>query len=330
MNLARQMDRLLEHDELMPLNRGPKYINRMSLKFSVMSTGIIYYMFIYNLLSFFFMPSRFGRSRLDSWLDICLAGDLFVLSLISITSLAFYAALLFATCPSQISYISELNSRFKKCIETNDEIFARCINSATLASFERASELMNGNLVKVLLEYDIFAEQFAATRGTLATLVTLAPAGMFTVNIAVRLHLPYYKQNIYWLSIMFCLLAVLTGNSICVNPCRVYYSSAKLYKSISSLLAHSIELNLRSNKLVRRDIYSAHLVWLQRNILFDYQRFMNQFAAEVYDEPVTMSWTDLVRWNYFYSLLLISSVFQLKSWKTLLGSRLDDPLGLYV
>ena len=140
----------------------------------------------------------------------------------------------------------------------------------------------------------------------------------------------YLSANTYWFGIYFCIVAVLITDTIIIPICQIHNSSKRLYKIMSSLLAHTIELNdIGCGKPNELMVYSAHLVWFLRNLVEDSKKFMDQFATYAYSESIHMTWQGLVKIHYLYSLVVLSFI-DLKSLKLLVGNRFNDPFNLYL
>jgi hypothetical protein len=335
-HLCRHADTLLEGDRLMLYNRSTRRIDEMSLIFSTVSTSNLAFFACFDAGFFMGLPYWQGLIDISGPMDYWALVDIGILCLFAAIGFSFYAGLLSATCYDQNVYLINLRSRFKRCIEHNDQLFANYYANVRalrgprgLADAKELSAQLNKNVIKVLLEYEIFLEQFAPTRDSLRTAISIMITSLMIVLAIIRLHMPYVSQELHQLVIYISPMLVLVCEPICVPVCQIYRSGTRLYRLISSLLAQSVEIDSRMELLTGQPVYSKFLVWYQRRLVDDFRRFSDNFAVHAYKRLFVMNWKNLVRTHYLFSLLIISFFIQPKTWKMIVGARVDDPLGLF-
>lgn len=109
--------------------------------------------------------------------------------------------------------------------------------------------------------------------------------------------------------------------------CKFSKYGADTNKTLCSLLAHCIELQLQSRQeLAYGPIYMEHTVAFMRKELDDPGEFLGRFSPSWHDIKATFP--NLVELHIYYGLIILSLFCEISSWRTLLGDRLDEPLGL--
>jgi hypothetical protein len=337
--LAHQASLMAQGGHLMPINRSSTWETRMSCTYAAIAVALAVIFTVFDTSVLFVAPYLAGYLEFGGLADALFLVDVLLVMVLSIVSAVLMLPLLGAICPDQNHYLARLNSRLAERIKENDATLALGAVRVLLESppatgapneLEQLVRLLNRRLMRSLLEFEIFAEQFSPTQKSFSFVITSSTLLVMSVIGFLRIHAPYLEPELNFLSISFSLIVLMLYNLISVPISQIHYKGTKLYKLMSSLLAHSIESNLLMDKLVGQQIYTEHFVWLQRKILVDSERFIGKFSAHSYYQTFTMNWSNLIKLHFLCSLLLLSAFFQAKSWKSVFASRIDDPLGQFV
>lgn len=330
-HLSKRVDQLARQGQLLPLNRLPEMVDRMSLKFAL----VITYLYV-TVGGFFFailliLPLYERCFKINYLADFIEFVEIMIKMNTDLAMTLFLIAIYGTIWPNQICYMNTVRVRLRNCRAANMKLFIGYRKSGgSFGNFEQLSFALNENLMRALLEYQVFAKQFAPTKRSFALIVTSVPLLLLIDYSIMRLTMPYaggflLKFGIAGRSVIIAAML----DTILVPICRMNQLGEKLYEEMASLLAHAIDLNLETGELTGDQIYSAHLVWLQRQLVDGPEKMMEQFSAQAHDDNFIMSWPNLVEIHYFISMLLISFVLKLKSWENIFGGRIDDPLRLF-
>jgi hypothetical protein len=318
-DMCREAESMIESGQLVVVNRTAAWADSMSARFSVIAVGVMANFTVFDNLLVFVMPHLMGNLALSSLMDVWVLLDVFLLICHSLVAAGLLLGLLGATCHAQKQYLSRLATKLSHCIEENDQ--DDCL---------RLSKRLNRNLMATLLEFEIFVGQFAPTRRSLPYIINCIATSLFVLCLIIRLHLPYVPPYLETLAIYFGLLMVVFADLILIPICEIHRLSTNLQKSMYSLTAQIVELDLRMLQTSGHRAFSMHLFWLQRNISQDSQQFINKFVAYGFNRSFKMSWLSLAKLHIILSLFILSTFFQANSWRMLAGDRIDDPLGLFI
>lgn len=332
--LCKHVHQLQAANQLDPINRSREYVDQMAKEFSMFSMSNLSYSILQDILLVFFLPGQVGaRVSLESWPDYWLLLDLWILILISLNSTVYYIAMLSVNSTDQNRYLAQLRANFGDCIKENEIKLSQLLlghNNEAFADPQRVFEEVNKNVVKSILEFRIFIAQFRPVRRTFSFIALTSFLVIVFVLLMICFHLPYYSSiEVKLFGVFMSLVIVALADSSLLPICLVHYQGVRLYRLMASMLAHTIEMNqLGVFDGANYCVYHKHTVDMLRRILSDPRRFTGQFAARALP-GVLLTFATLVKIHFWYTLLYLSSTLQMHSWKSLFGSRLQDPFGVF-
>jgi hypothetical protein len=336
-SLVRQVNHLLDSGDLFPFNRFPEWVDKMSLEFTMYSIGQLIYALCQDLFLFSYLPELVGlNSTLISWTDYWLLIDIWIFVIISLSGTIYHVVFMSINTVDQTRYLIELESKYRLsiCNIQSELNLIACRNSASRTedvsalNQERSLEDVNLTVARAILQYKIFLAQYKSLRRSFSTISITCIAMIILLPTSMRFHLPYNgTKNIQAICFVTSLASIVICDSILVPQCIIHNKGQKIYRLLSQLLATMIELNQVLGE-ESRQACSGHNTSLMRRILSDPKEFTDQFATELQPE-VHLTFGTLVEVHYWYSLIMISSFYQIESWRRLFGNRLNDPLGIF-
>lgn len=184
---------------------------------------------------------------------------------------------------------------------------------------------MNAELLKALVHYKIFVAQIKPITRSFGAFALACLSLMIVSPINVRLHVPYLDRRIKVYAMLFGVLCA-SCVDLCVVPISLMHGRClNLYKALSSLLAHAIEVG--SHPLGDR-VYDLHTIWLLRKELSHPDRLTNQFTIVVCGIRITYS--NLLRVHFWVGLISLSIIIETSSnQQEILGALFKDPLRMF-
>lgn len=342
--LTEHLRQLVEDNELKPINRSPKWIDKMSTEFCLYSIGNFIYSIIFDSTLIIFLPLISGFKFETDWMDLISLVEILILTVASVIVIDFYLSLFVCICDDQQRLIDKTHDQLKACIIMNDAIFATSLNEIKKEvitgkiidekialnnsnSYDKLDSIyrqMNANLLSALLRYKIFLAQERPIQKifTFASLTALIV--MFNLPVIVRIFIPYAPKEIRPLGIIFSFICCIFADLILIPICNFNQHGLRLNKALWSLAAHGIEVNEQSTN---RPVYYKHTVWLLCKELSHPEILMNQFATNMFGFHITHP--NIVKVHYWFSIIIISIFFEIESLHQMLGERMADPLGIY-
>lgn len=334
--LSRQADLMMESGQLEPINRSPEWVDRKSFWFALSAAGKTIYSLYFDGIIIFALPYLAGYLELSSSVDAWLLVDVLILATYTVIATNFFVSMLGVTCLDQKQYLARLSERLRNCIKESGEIFATYEMNRSTSKQQgrmevvRIREALNRNLMRALLEFEIFAKQFEPTRRSFPFVINTITIGIFIMNVVIRFYMPYLSPSIDTLVVYYSMFTVFSADLIFIPICQIHQLGMDLHQILWSMMAQTVELNSSMINSKKRHLFSAHLYWKQRKLLADPNQFMSRFKAHGFNGAFEMSWLGLMKLHIVYSILLVSTFIQTQSWRTLAGDRIDDPLGLFV
>lgn len=184
---------------------------------------------------------------------------------------------------------------------------------------------MNAELLRILMQYKIFVTQLRPSLGGMELPLVFALFMILFVPLVGRIHVPYINQDVKVYIGGLALFCALAANILVLIPISYLHARClEIYKPLSSLMAHSIEVVQHQG--IRR-IYDRHSIWMLRKELNHPERFAAQFTTNFFGLRVTYS--TMLRINFWSGILTLSIFVETASQHNLLGNLMVDPLAVF-
>ena len=193
----------------------------------------------------------------------------------------------------------------------------------------QSANKMNTNLLFILMHYKIFIAQANPVVKTLDPMTIVVSILLLLIPIIVRFHLPYLNMfrdtDIRFFAVSLSLTMIVPTNLIILPLCYFQSRCEDLYRALSSLLAHMIEIESEPNA---RGTYNQHALLMLTKELRNPDLFMDQFKARF--ASLSGTYTTLVKVHFWYGLIVISIMVDSKySGQASLELFFNDPLGVF-
>lgn len=363
----KQLRRLALNDQLRPLNWSSDWIEQLCLyynKFTIScATWASLMMTVFSLM----LPQvvEFDYHHWSSSDILMFIENIVIIFYLNI-AVTFYVSVLFVSCVDYILYVNKLRLLIDERSRQNQLKYIKMVSSSVeskpswpsyasgtnqrLISTELRLKTMNCNLLYCLMHYKIFVAQDKRHRESFQSLAFHSIIVWFVLPIMSRLHEPYVVENAKILQVWICLGSCFFINCVLVPICYLHNSSHKLYKSLCSLLAHTIETRTiggnsgqHNNKLcwtpeAKTDLinsygcgatfYDDNLVCLLRKELNNPDLFTQKFASVTLG--IHLTYPNLVLVHFWYGIILLSLILGVSARAdSIFGGFLSDPFGLF-
>lgn len=327
----RILKQMTANDLFKPLNWRPEFVEKLSLYYCYLFLGCIIYGCKILLVVWVTLPYLYNFDYKLYSIDVLVIFENAFLVVILILSVAFFLSFTFVSCMDQIMYINELRKLIDNVSLRNQlryyEITKRQLGGYSEIGNELQQEFcsrqMNTNLLYAFIHYKIFVAQTKSDLKFHGTIALVSIVVFFTLPIMARLHEPYINLKTKLLQIYVCLATSVFLNFVMIPVCYLHSRSLDLYKSMCSLLAHTIEQSSGDSIF-----YNAHLVLLLRKELSYPDLFARQFATV--SIGVRYTYPNLVKIHFWFGIILLSLISGVTTdHDAFLGRFLSDPFGLY-
>lgn len=199
------------------------------------------------------------------------------------------------------------------------------LRAKRLLQIESNYTQMNANLLEVLMLYKIFVAQVRPISRTIGAFGFACIVLMFSVPINTRLHSPYFDKNLKLYAMLFGLLLTSVADMALIPICYMYSECINIYRCLSSLMAHTVEIT--SHPMAGR-IYDMHTVWLLRKELNHPERLTSQFT--IHTLGINFTFANILRVHFWVGLISLSIIIDTNSnGLEFFGSVFNDPLGMF-
>lgn len=184
---------------------------------------------------------------------------------------------------------------------------------------------MNANLLHSILDYKVFVGQFEPIKRSFGFILIIVSVLMIVMPIMGLIHVPYIDKRVKVFTVSLSMFCALAADILIAIPISYLYTRClELYQSLSSLLAHSIEVTTHEN--IGR-IYDRHSVWILRKELAHTDRLANQFVFRFIGLKLT--YINLLKVHFWLGLVTLYMFVESSYQGELLGAVFRDPLGVY-
>lgn len=330
----RQMEKMIEEwlakDKLIPIARSSEWIHGMAKIYSTYNTSnLIYSIILDSYLFIGFHLQQDAKLELD-FMDIVGLCELFLQAFLNIVATSFYLSIFNATINYQLRQMKWLKDHMMKQVDflqaRNQYILCQ---SSSNDIAEQLISIMNKELLLALTQYKLFLSQLQPIKVIYIHVGSVLICVAMFVPISIRLHMSYWLNEHQVVFIYMALTCLIFADTALIPMCQMHHIGSVLSTHLWTLLAHSVEVN---GILARRGncqlIYYEHILQMYHKELHDPERLSSQFAVKTFFGKLT--YPNLVKIHYWFGILLISAFFEMESWRKLLGSRMNDPLGVFI
>lgn len=357
---VRRLRLYLAEGRLIPRNRTAAWIAKVSRYYCLFTASSIVYILLATLSCLVILPIMNGFPFRTENMDILALLGLLVISIVNIASAVFYISLVMTNCLDQCKQIRDLRQQMNEFTRLN--YAHKRETAARNASQHRQSTIkhpmaarrqvvlnndfrsepwqchLNDHLFKIVLEYKIFVAQLRSVQSSFGFFALVSLPAALIMPIIGRVHVPYVDSNTKLYFVAVCLVCMSLYDLCLVPVCHLYSRCLDLYKSLSSLLAHVVDVvdQARAQVLVhgRRSLsstvitYDEHLVWMIRKELNHPDQLRGQFGQA--GLGLLYTYQNMVRFHFWVGLLVLSILFERSATdRELLGSIISDPLGIF-
>ena len=335
---------MLANGTLIPANRSSYSFRRRSLlvlcyMISLVIFLIVFYAIMLTDAGVLYVP--------DSILEI---SNRVLEYFFCVSFFSFGAATLIGSVDQSV-YVNKIRRLVHQCIEINSSEFGkhlRCssgtepgplsdillVQNSTSKTPSRILKIrepalkMNANLLFILLHYKIFVRQLRPITKTLNPAAAIANFGLLWVPFVVMLHMPYMKllhaQDNRPILIGLTLSSLLPIDLQILSICYLNARCMNLYRSLSSLAAHIIELE----SLHGARVYDSHAIMTVFKELRESDRFIDQFTTRL--AGLSGTYPTMVRAHFWWGLMMTSILVGMQSnGAGMFESFFSDPFGAF-
>lgn len=180
--------------------------------------------------------------------------------------------------------------------------------SMQLMDFDVVDKSINLSLVHTLLHYKIFVTQLRPALDSLPMFVLISMFVIFAPLIVTRLLIAYLDRSRKAMSLMLCVLILVSIDITFVMINKLYVRCLDIYKRLQSLMAHAIAIDHSVRMQIGREVYDKHLIWLLRKELSDPDRLADQFATRMLMSNWKMTYANLIKYHFWWGVLAISTM----------------------
>lgn len=331
--VARELKRLAASRQSHPINRtSAEWRQTLVTKFLKGSLSNIVYSFFLDW-TFIYFIHLFSPIELEfqTLMDCFMVIELGLYCELSVLAVCYHLFMFLTECANQTRYIRHITGKINALIVTNERqvgIKVLQTNNGNQLD-ERQYREINLRILQAFLEYRVFRAQLSSFSSSWSILLPVGLLIMLVTPIFARLYAPYLvgKQS-KTLCSLFSLNTTIFSDLLLVPICFFYYQGQRLYKALSSLLAHTIELDQQVRaRFGGRGIYMANTICMIRRELDEPEQMMGHFLTEVPGFKATFP--KLLGIHFYCGLMNLALYCEIDAWKNLLGARFDDPLLIY-
>lgn len=333
-----QLDSLYHENLLYPINRSYKWIGQTSTQFCTFCVTNILYSLVFDITMVLLVPNYLMHLKMGTnFMNLVTLCEFMIHCGISVLSLTFYWSLFVASSGDQLRFFNHIQKVFVDCRKDNilkyNQIFAATMRPQDKVSvrtnvlsltLRNPLNALNRNLLFAWMRYKIFLAQLEPVQRSFQYIASNAVAVMFAMPILMRLHLPYLDKEYRLMATYMGFVGLVFADNLLIPMCEFHYRGLKLYKSLYSLAAHSIECMEQTSL---GNVYDKHLIWLICKETHQPEILTDRFPTRTFGTPIT--YPNLVQIHYWFSIIIFSCFFEIPSWREFVGKRLDDPFGFY-
>lgn len=312
-NSVQQSKMMALNNELQPANRHPEWIDHLTVVFNILcvsssiGTSIFVSWYWYATINL----NGWRRGALD-WLFL---GEFLIPSSIASIGTIFYLTLFVVNIVDYIYLVVSLNKTIRDLINQNSGDFliqTMSLEQERLLDAQELRRRLNLKLLSIYLNYKIFMRQLKFSKPSIRMMAMLVLQIQLLAPVFTYIQLPLINPN-YVPPLMSCNLFFLLLCDFCMAPiCYLHSRCLDLSKTLSSLLAHSIELDAickrwrRSATKRPNYVYDKHIMSLLSKELIQAENFENQFTISLFGYP--LKYTTFLRVHIVSGLILLYSI----------------------
>lgn len=336
--LVRILHDLRQNNALHPLNRtSVEWIEGVIDEFLQVTWTNLTFSFVQDWTVIYFVH-LYAPYKLEfcSYADRLAILWLFLYCQLSVISTDYHLASYVSECTNQRKYIAHLGGQIQSIMKENEKLYT-ILNASSWLPPSELINIMNSNLVRVYLNFRIFVDQFERSAGVRSWAISISLGVLFFAPLIGRIYSPYLinnsnrddnlKSSVQLFSLAFSFTMIIFTDLVMVPLCRFQRAGESIYKSLCSLLAHCIDLQQQQQQHSQRSIYTEHMISVLRKELDEPNEIVHKFTAHW--KGFVANYSTLISLHYYYGLLMLSLFYEFPQWRTLFGSRLDDPLAIY-
>lgn len=327
---ARWLRQMALNGSFRPLNWDSRWIMRIIVYWVIYAITSVATLVIVFLSLMLYIHLRtdivFEFGRFIDWMGLL---DEAILIILIIACLTLYIGASVFVCLDQIIYINRLTALIDGCATNIGRMASGDLQA--IGDLEQLNKRMNYELLHVLIHHKLFMSQSRRAKGVLSLCGTTAAILYLVLPMVLRLHQNYFEPKYRHLGIIVCLITAVLFNLIFLPICRLHGCSFSLYKSLTGLLAHIIELQSLNNKQLGHEWKlspNKHLVWLMQKELGHPIQLTSQFITR--SCGVSFEYSFLIKMNFWFGVVLSSLLENFKPEQIFvsLDNFLKDPFKL--
>ena len=335
---CKQLNQMNSRNVLRPFNRLQKWMNHLFFIYSLFSLAAVLYAITYitTTTSFLYLLAE----PLDGWAELIIFLELALFLGVSSTCIYFHGSIMVVTSIDQIILARKMRKLIERCISLNSARYERCLilmldgrEDCQINKSQRNWLIdcyrtqMNGDLLLVLMHFKIFVGQLRPVRYNIEPITFIACILLFFIPISGRLSMPYVKQSFNWNFRLMVLIASVICTSLTnvglIPICHLNTRCLDLYRSLSSLMAHVVELG-ESNW--GSSIYDGHSVLVLRRELDHPEDLLRQFVSRA--TGIDLTYSNIVRLHFWVGLIILSILVTQSNPNGVFSTLFRDPFGI--
>lgn len=342
---------------LQPLGWTCPFVHKLARYYGLFVVSSVVYILMSQLvLAIYLFSISINYDIKFEPVDVVFSVVVTMMVIMATCAVIYYASFVLFHSLMQINYINSIIELIDRLVYWNELRLIGLLDLLRLEMMLRPDPLranmidstrkqMNSDLLYAFVHFKTFVSQFNHSKEACSIVLSTATGLFFLMPTIARLHLPYISSSTLKLTaVMVSLATTVVFNSVTLPVCYLHSRSLKLYKSLNSLMAHTIEttdgtrggqeqpaaptatLTVDTANKHTSNIYNKHLVWLLRKEL-NSGVLTTQFAIEKYG--LIYTYPNVVRIHFYFGLIVLSIISTVGvNNEAFYGQFLSDPFRL--
>ena len=339
-----QLQELQLNNYIWPINMSRKWMDRTTNLYFVSNISCSLYglcIMAFFMFALYSQKSNSGNSRFSDWF---VTFDLLLMLFASNVSTTFFTNVAVFSCVDQTLLMIELRKNIQKCIAENTRLFYKSVklsrqllekeNNLNLeektlvwSRIDSSRSEMNRNLLLMLMQYKISVAQLSPLLTTFNSVSFGATIIMFLYPALGRVHSPYLPSGISddsRLYLMLLSVILIVPGLISLLPiCYMLARGTYLFKSLSSLLAHTTSVESQS---CGENLYDRHTVSILRREVSYPDKLVGSSATM--SGRFVINFSSLIPILFWDGLIIVSMILETRT-ESNLNSFISDPFRLF-
>lgn len=332
--LVKQVKLMAWNGIFQPFNRRCEWLESMTSMYGIIGIALFVTVCASVLIFTVAAPNmHLSEARVEvDILDLWFEAELLLYLFIQTVCGTFYVTSVVVACLDQIYEASKLTNLIDDCIRqsaqfmsdiqrgyiytdsckcpstSNDEGDTNSTITSRIDSDGAFGGRLNLSLTHALLHYKIFVKRLGPQLESMSVFTTVSLCVAFVLPAMSRLMIGYLNRHKEIVSATMSIVILIASDLGLIMICRSHERCLDAYRSLQSLMAHTVEMDHAIEKLTGKRAYDEHLTTMLRRELSLPDKLIDQFASRLSMGHISLTYALLLKHHFWCGIIIMSII----------------------